>query len=71
MSTIYKLGVAQIGKMIKEMSEWMDQKKFEDIEGFRGKLSKKELKDPFAYKRAQYIDILMKSEEIFKKYPMR
>ena len=70
-STIYKLGVAQIGKMIKEMSEWMDQKKFEDIEGFRGKLSKKELKDPFAYKRAQYIDILMKSEDIFKRYPMR
>jgi dihydroorotate dehydrogenase (fumarate) len=29
------------------------------------------MKDPFAYKRAQYIDILMKSEEIFKKYPTR
>jgi dihydroorotate dehydrogenase (fumarate) len=49
----------------------MDHKKYDTIDAFRGKLSKKNLKDPFAYRRAQYIDILMKSEEIFKKYPMR
>jgi len=70
-STIYKHGPAQIGKMISEMEEWMDLKKFETIDSFRGKLSRKGLKDPFAYKRSQYIDILMKSEEIFKRYPMR
>lgn len=70
-STIYKHGPAQITKMIEELEDWMGRKKFETIESFRGKLSRKHMKDPFTYKRAQYIDILMKSEEIFKRYPMR
>jgi dihydroorotate dehydrogenase (fumarate) len=70
-SAIYKHGPAHIGKMVKELEEWMERKKFDDIEVFRGKLSRKNMKDPFTYKRAQYIDILMKSDEIFKRYPMR
>ncbi len=70
-STIYKNGPAQITKMLTEIEEWMDRKKFGTIDSFKGKLSRKTLKDPFVYKRAQYIDILMKSEDIFKRYPMR
>jgi dihydroorotate dehydrogenase (fumarate) len=48
----------------------MDDKGYKNLDDFRGKLSRKNLKDPFAYQRAQYVDILTKSEEIFKKYPM-
>ena len=48
----------------------MDQKGYKTLSDFRGKLSRKNLKDPYTYQRAQYVDILMKSEEIFKKYPM-
>jgi dihydroorotate dehydrogenase (fumarate) len=70
-STIYKHGPQQISKMLKEIEGWMDSKNYKTIEDFRGKLSKKQLKDPFVYMRAQYVDILMKSEEIFKKYPIR
>jgi len=70
-STIYKHGPEQISKMIKEIEAWMDSKGYKVIDDFRGKLSKKQLKDPFVYMRAQYVDILMKSEEIFKKYPIR
>lgn len=70
-STVYKHGVSQIGVMLKEIEDWMESKKFNSIDQFRGKLSRKNLKDPFVYKRAQYVDILMKSEEIFKKYPLR
>ncbi len=70
-STIYKNGFGQIGNILKSLEEWMQQKEYETIEQFQGKLSRKNMKDPFAYKRAQYIDILMKSEEIFKLYPMR
>jgi dihydroorotate dehydrogenase (fumarate) len=69
-STIYKNGFDQVGKMLKEMEEWMDRKNFDSIDQFQGKLSKKNMKDPFTYKRAQYVDILMKSDDIFKKYPM-
>jgi len=70
-STIYKHGMGQVGTMLKEMEAWMEKKNYDSISAFQGKLSRKTLKDPFAYKRAQYVDILMKSEEIFKRYPMR
>lgn len=70
-STVYKNGFEQVGKMLKEVEDWMERKEFDTIEQFQGKLSRKNMKDPFVYKRAQYVDILMKSEEIFKKYPMR
>jgi dihydroorotate dehydrogenase (fumarate) len=69
-SAIYKHGFDYAGKMLKEVENWMERKEFTTIDQFRGKLSKKNMKDPFAYKRAQYVDILMKSEEIFRKYPM-
>jgi len=70
-STLYKNGINQVTTMLNEIEAWMDNKNYDSIDSFRGKLSKKQLKDPLAYKRAQYVDILMKSEEIFKKYPMR
>ena len=70
-SALYKSGVGQITSILNEINHWMDSKKYPQISEFKGKLSKKQLKDPFVYKRAQYVDILMKSEEIFKKYPMR
>ncbi len=70
-STLYKHGIGHVSKMLEDINEWMDHKHYDSIDKFRGKLSKKLMKDPFAYKRAQYVDILMKSEEIFKRFPMR
>jgi len=70
-STLYNNGFEQIGKMLTEINEWMDRKKYSSINDFRGKLSRKNMKDPFVYKRAQYVDILMKSEEIFIHCPIR
>ena len=52
------------------MNRWMDSKGYKTLDDFRGKLSRKNMKDSFTYQRAQYVDILMKSESIFKKYPM-
>ena len=69
-STIYKNGIGQISTILNEMETWMKKKNYKTLDEFRGKLSQKTLKDPFTYKRAQYVDILMKSEEIFKKYPL-
>lgn len=69
-STVYKNQPQVIAEILDRMSRWMDGKKYADLRDFRGKLSRKSLKDPFAYKRAQYIDILTKSDQIFKKYPM-
>jgi dihydroorotate dehydrogenase (fumarate) len=70
-STVYKHGPKQVTKMLQEMEEWMAANKYNSLSDFRGKLSKVNSKDPYAYQRAQYVDILMKSSEIFKKYPLR
>ena len=56
--------------MLDEIENWMKEKGYDSLDDFRGKLSKNTLNDMFTYKRAQYVDILMKSEEIFKKHPM-
>jgi len=70
-STLYRNGIGQITNMLTDLEKWMDRKGYKKIDDFKGKLSKKNINDPFAYKRSQYVDILMKSNEIFKKYPMR
>jgi dihydroorotate dehydrogenase (fumarate) len=70
-STIYKHGPAQITKMLEDIEIWMANKMYDSLDDFRGNLSRKNIDDPFAYRRAQYVDILMKSGEIFKKYPMK
>ncbi len=69
-STIYRNQPAVVSDILMDMNRWMDDKGYKSLTDFRGKLSRKMLKDPFAYQRAQYVDILMKSESIFKKYPM-
>ena len=69
-SAIYKNQPAYVGTMLAEIQTWMDKKGYKKLDDFRGNLSRKNLKDPYTYQRAQYVDILMKSEEIFKKYPM-
>ncbi len=61
-SAIYKRGISHITSMLEEMAEWMEKKKYLRLDDFKGKLSRSNINDPFAYKRAQYVDILMKSE---------
>jgi dihydroorotate dehydrogenase (fumarate) len=64
-STFYHNGVGHATAMLKEVEEWMDRKEYGSIEAFRGKLSSKSINDPFVYKRAQYIDMILKSDEHF------
>lgn len=70
-STIYKNKIEYISTIIKELEAWMDGKGYKSLNDFRGKLSNKNTNDPFVYKRAQYIDLLLKSDEILVKYPVR
>ncbi len=69
-SAVYKNKASHITNMIETLEGWMDAKGYKSIAEFKGKLSMKKSKEPYAYRRAQYVDILMKSTEIFKKYPM-
>lgn len=65
-STLYKHKPEHIATMLTEMEEWMTAKKYSSLDDFKGKLSKKELKDPFVYKRGQYIDLLLGSDQLMK-----
>jgi len=56
----------QITNIKKELVDWMDTKNYKSINEFSGKLSKNKLdSNSFVYKRAQYIELLMNSEDIF------
>jgi dihydroorotate dehydrogenase (fumarate) len=70
-STIYRNKPGHIPVMIETLKQWMNEHEYKTLDDFRGKLSMKKLNDPYAYKRAHYVDILTKSRDIIKKYPMR
>jgi dihydroorotate dehydrogenase (fumarate) len=69
-STVYKNNPGVVREILEGITSWMEKKNYKTLGEFRGKLSRKNLPDPFVYQRAQYVDILAKSETIFKKYPM-
>jgi dihydroorotate dehydrogenase (fumarate) len=68
-STVYKNKVDHISTMLKDMETWMEKNSYNSLEDFRGKAAKVNVKDPYAYRRAQYVDLLMKPVEVMKKYP--
>ena len=69
-SALYKNKPGHISTMLSELESWMKSKSYNSLKDFQGKLSRASTSDPFAYSRAQYVDIIMKPEEILKKYPM-
>jgi dihydroorotate dehydrogenase (fumarate) len=60
---LYRQGVKSIRSMLDEVSRWMDTRSYGTIESFRGKLSAKNAKDPWAYTRAQYAKMLLSPKE--------
>jgi len=70
-STIYQHKIPYLKMMLNDIEQWMANRNYNSIEDFRGLLSKKKVKDPFVYQRVQYIDLLLNSNEIIKKYPVR
>jgi dihydroorotate dehydrogenase (fumarate) len=70
-SVIYKRGINYLESMLLEIQKWMEKKKYSSISDFKGRLSRENMIDPFAYKRAQYVDILMKSEIFMQYHPKR
>jgi dihydroorotate dehydrogenase (fumarate) len=60
---LYRQGVKSIRTMLDEVGRWMDARGYATIEAFRGKLSAKNAKDPWAYTRAQYAKMLLSPKE--------
>jgi len=60
---LYRQGVRSIRAMLDEITRWMDARSYATIDAFRGKLSAKNAKDPWAYTRAQYAKMLLSPKE--------
>jgi dihydroorotate dehydrogenase (fumarate) len=67
-STLYRNQIEVIGKMVADIEKWMDAGGYENIESFRGKLSRNVTGKKLPYQRAQYIDLMMNASEILNKY---
>ncbi len=61
-SAVYSQGRTVFRQMKSELRSWMDQKGYEHISDFHGKLSRFRLGDPEAYTRAQYIKAFVGAE---------
>ena len=60
---LYRQGVKSIRTMLDEITRWMNARSYDSIDAFRGKLSAKNAKDPWAYTRAQYAKMLLNPKE--------
>ncbi len=66
-SALYKYQVDHIQTLNNKIYSWMSQKKYKSLDDFKGRMSRKNVSDPFAYRRSQYVDILLNSKQLFDK----
>jgi dihydroorotate dehydrogenase (fumarate) len=58
-STLSRNGIPHLSKVRQGIEEWMDQRGHSTIEDFRGTLSQKQISDPGAFERAQYVHLIL------------
>jgi dihydroorotate dehydrogenase (fumarate) len=54
-STVYKNGMGQLGTILEGLEQWMDQKSYNTLEDFRGKLRFDKVEDPAVFERTQFM----------------
>jgi dihydroorotate dehydrogenase (fumarate) len=57
-STVYKHGPKRITEILDELAGWMNSHSFNDVDSYRGRLSRAASENPEAYERLQYIKAL-------------
>ncbi len=70
-SAFYMFGPKHVENILGSIKDWMTKKGYKSISEYKGKMSKKNMQEPFAYQRAQYVDFLMKSKDFENKYPVK
>jgi dihydroorotate dehydrogenase (fumarate) len=58
-STLVKNGIPYLGKMLAWIEEWMDKRGHSTLDEVRGSLSQREIQDPGAFERAQYVHLIL------------
>lgn len=54
-STFYKNGAGYAATMLKELSYWMEARKYQNIDDFRGMMNQANVANPAAYERVQFM----------------
>lgn len=67
-STLYQNKIEVISTILSELEKWMESKGYDTIDSFKGKLSNKKSESKLSYHRAQYMDFMMTTSEILKRY---
>jgi dihydroorotate dehydrogenase (fumarate) len=67
-STVYLNQIEVITSIVQEIEKWMDSRHYRTLKDFRGKLSKKNSENKLPYHRVQYMDFMMTTSQILKKY---
>ncbi len=58
-ATLLRNGVSHLAALRTGLDEWMERGRYSTLEDFRGTLSQKEAKDPRAFERAQYVNLIL------------
>jgi dihydroorotate dehydrogenase (fumarate) len=63
-SALYKHKITIIETLLDDLNQWMDAREYKSLDDFVGKLSRKNLKDPWAYQRSQYVRALLRENPL-------
>ena len=67
-STLFLNQIEVIETILSGLEKWMYSKGYQTLNSFKGKLSKKNTDNKLPYHRTQYMDFMMTTSEILKKY---
>ncbi|NBC34116.1 MAG: dihydroorotate dehydrogenase-like protein [Alphaproteobacteria bacterium] len=57
-SALLKNGTAHAGTLVQQLREWMERREYDSVAQMQGSMSQKNVADPSAFERANYIKIL-------------
>lgn len=69
-STLFINKMTHIQVMLRDLEEWMGDKGYTKLDDFRGKMSKKNSKNPWTYERGQYVKLIFDADHIIKTAPL-
>lgn len=58
-SALVKHGIPHLGKVAAGLDDWLETRGIESVDEIRGSLSQREIQDPAAFERAQYVHLIL------------
>ena len=58
-SALVKNGIPHLGKVVAGLDDWLEKRGVTSVEEIRGTLSQREIQDPSAFERAQYVHLIL------------